>query len=221
MQLQSKVRAWVATHPSEVMLRKELKNLGSQSQVGRVIAALIRDGVLARLERGLYVKTRQGKDGEPILGARTEDVAFEILMKLGRQVRVVQEMTSNGKSTFRLESTEPSKRRRRRQAVDVTNRPIEAAEIPAPVVPESLDDLPTKQVGEYITRLARAYKVVFKRSQLDDLAEAITRAAGDDVSFDATQSLLIALAERSIVSKRQTVRLLLNYKREVESVRSV
>lgn len=47
---------------------------------------------------------------------------------------------------------------------------------------KDLDQLPTHGVREYVEQLARAHGVEYRRSGLDDFAEAVTRVAGDDVA---------------------------------------
>jgi len=65
-----------------------------------------------------------------------------------------------------------------------------------------------------IHRLADEHGVVVHRSQLDDLADAITRMSGDDVLLDDTQRLLIALSDRGLVTAQQRMDLNIRYMRE-------
>ena len=76
-------------------------------------------------------------------------------------------------------------------------------------------------VGDFVRRLAEANQIVYKRTRLDDWAEAVTQAAGDDVKLDPTEKLLVALAKKHIINGRQAMRLLNNYMEEAESVRPV
>jgi len=62
--------------------------------------------------------------------------------------------------------------------------------------------------------LAAAKRVVDQRTRLDDWAEAVTEAAGDDVCLDPTQKLLMLLTKKPMLSGRQAARLLNNYMEE-------
>jgi len=81
-------------------------------------------------------------------------------------------------------------------------------------LPEDVNDLPTRHVAEYVRRLAAAHHVTYQRSDLEDWAEAVTRAAGDDVRTDHTKGLLIRLSQRKILNDEQFIQLLVNYRRE-------
>lgn len=81
-------------------------------------------------------------------------------------------------------------------------------------LPNDVNDLPTRHVAEYVRRLAAAHHVTYQRTRLDNWAEAVTRAAGDDVRTDSTQGLLICLKQREILNAEQFIRLLLNHHRE-------
>jgi len=89
------------------------------------------------------------------------------------------------------------------------------------VMTDDIDQLPTEGVGEFIRRFALAHQVTHRRTRLDDWAEAVTRAAGDDIRLDQTEKLLIALKKLQLINGRQAARLLSNYLNESERVRSV
>ena len=88
-------------------------------------------------------------------------------------------------------------------------------------MPEDLEMLPKTGVADFIHRLAEASEVTYKRTRLDDWAEAVTQAAGDDVKLDPTENLLVALAKKNVITGSQAMRLLNNYMEEAESVRPV
>ena len=89
------------------------------------------------------------------------------------------------------------------------------------VLPSDLDALPTKDVKHYVERFARVHGVQYTRTGLDDYAETITRAAGDDVKLDTTGKLLVALKKNELINGRQLARLMTNHMREVKGVRPV
>lgn len=89
------------------------------------------------------------------------------------------------------------------------------------VMADDVDQLPTEGVGEFIRNFAQAHNVVYRRTRLDDWAEAVTRAAGDDIQLDSTEKLLVALKKLHLINGRQAARLLSNYMEELERVRPV
>ena len=89
------------------------------------------------------------------------------------------------------------------------------------VMVDDIDQLPTEGVGEFIRSFARAHDVAYCRTRLDDWAEAVTRAAGDDIQLDPTEKLLVSLKKLRLINGRQAARLLSNYMDELERVRSV
>lgn len=88
----------------------------------------------------------------------------------------------------------------------------------APKLVAGIEDLPTRNVADFVERLAEAYGIQYKRSGLDDFAEAVTRAAGDDVTIDITGKLLIALKKNYRINGLQFSQLMLNHIRETKSV---
>jgi hypothetical protein len=91
----------------------------------------------------------------------------------------------------------------------------------APRLLADVDKLPTQNVGKFVERLAQAYGIQYRRSGLDDFAEAVTRAAGDDVELDLTAKLLVALKKQNRINGRQFARLMANHIREIKRVRPV
>ena len=53
--------------------------------------------------------------------------------------------------------------------------------------------------AEEIRALASKHKIVASRTKLDDWADDVTRLAGDDVSFDEVQELVVALRRAKVV----------------------
>jgi hypothetical protein len=106
-------------------------------------------------------------------------------------------------------------------SADFTSADFAAKQFAAPEIPQDLDQLPKHGVIEFVDRLARAHGVVYERSKLDDWAEAVTRAAGDDVRLDQTEELLLVLRKLNLLTSRQASRLMVNHMREMKDVRSV
>ena len=85
-------------------------------------------------------------------------------------------------------------------------------------LPADLDTLSRKNVSEFIQPFARSRHVQFKRSGLDAWAEAVTRAAGEDIKLDETGKLLVALKKKQLINGRQMARLMTNHLREHQRV---
>jgi hypothetical protein len=76
------------------------------------------------------------------------------------------------------------------------------------------DDARGVSAREKILSLARAHGVVYQPNPLDDLGNAITRLAGDDVQLDDTELLLLALEREGYVSHQEANHLHLTYMRQ-------
>lgn len=67
----------------EVVLWSDLQDLGSSRQISRVLKACIEDGVLARIGRGIYAKTKLSQyTDEPVVRGGFEDACIEALNRL-------------------------------------------------------------------------------------------------------------------------------------------
>jgi hypothetical protein len=67
---------------------------------------------------------------------------------------------------------------------------------------------------EKILALARAHGIAYRPNALDDLGDAVTRLAGDDVRFDDTELLLLALERAGCVSTGEADRLHIAHMRQ-------
>jgi hypothetical protein len=65
-----------------------------------------------------------------------------------------------------------------------------------------------------ILALAQARGVVYRQNALDDLGNAITQLAGDDVRFDDTELLLLTLERAGCVSTGEADRLHIAHMRQ-------
>jgi hypothetical protein len=217
MKLESKLRVSLSKRADHVVLRRELAQLGSRSQLTEMIKRLIADHRMVRLAPGVYAKTLRGSKGSAELAAPLDVIADEIHRKTGRSAVVRRVDAGEGRSKFEAEldkapatpSAGPATRRRQR-------RPT------AFKLPENVAQLPVKDVATYVASLAAAHGVVFKRTRLDDFAEAVTRLAGDDERLDATGKLLATLRKKAVIDGPQLARLMSNHMREQRhAVRSV
>lgn len=83
MSMEDHVMRSIGRRHSIVILRRELAPLRSPAQLSRVLAKLVSSGVLVRVSRGVYAKTRINRfTGRPTPAATFEAIAREVFHKL-------------------------------------------------------------------------------------------------------------------------------------------
>ena len=80
-----------------------------------------------------------------------------------------------------------------------------------------LATLPTTGLRAYVMDLAKQNGVVYQKTNLDELAEVITRLSDDEVKTDDVQDTLLALLRAGVLNKGEWMQLLINYLRELKS----
>ena len=79
-----RLRRSVAARQGEVVLRRDLRTLGSASQVSRGLRQLVEDGKLVRIGMGVYAKATPSRlSGQPAPRQTLEVLAAETLDRLG------------------------------------------------------------------------------------------------------------------------------------------
>lgn len=219
MKLESKLLMSLSKRSGNVVLRRDISKLGSASHLSKAIKQLLADGRLVRLGAGLYAKAypdHEGK-GQPI--AAPAELAREAFKRLGIHVRSVREYLEAGQPALLIDTGD----QRISRKMEFPGTPVQYVSSAQylNVLPSDLDALPTKRVRHFVERFARVHCVQYTRTRLDDYAEAITRAAGDDVKLDTTGKLLVVLKKNDLINGRQLARLMTNHMREVKRVRSV
>jgi len=211
MKLKDRVRQSLAKRSDRVVLRRELAHFGSRTQLSQVLLELQNDGVLNRIGEGVYAKVSPSTS---FSSTGIHDLVLEACRKL--DIPVIR-------STVRereIVAYVPGNSRRRRH-LTINGIPIRIKSpnsVNRAELPEDVKDLPISHVAEYVSRLAAAHHVTYQRSRLEDWAEAVTRAAGDNVRTDNTDGLLIRLKQRKILNAEQFTRLLINHRRESMNV---
>ena len=82
--MRERLRRWVDQHQGEVVLRRDLRRLGSASQVSRGLRQLVDDGKLVRIGLGVYAKATPSRlSGQPAPRQTLEVLAAETLDRLG------------------------------------------------------------------------------------------------------------------------------------------
>jgi hypothetical protein len=224
MLLKNRVQISIAKRSGNVILRSDIANLGSDTQLSEVLRTLTQEGKLIKLGAGIYAKAHKVTDGEVLLVANDQQVAKELFERLGVEVDFVEVNAESGETIYFLDT---SKRRMSRNlkfnnVQVVYSRKHNGFKNYLKIdLTTELEMLPIKGVSDFVRRLAIQHGVIARRTRMDDWADAVTRLAGDDVKQDPTDDLLVALTKKNIISGRQMVRLLTNHMKEEESVRSV
>jgi predicted transcriptional regulator len=102
MKLEERMLRSVKQRAGNVILRAEVAQLGSPSQVSEALKSLQAKGVLVRIGTGVYAKTRQSSvTGATVPAGSLETLATETLKKLGVEVLVSKAAKSynSGKTT--------------------------------------------------------------------------------------------------------------------------
>lgn len=223
MKLESKLQISLSKRPGNVVLRRDLAGLGSPSHLTEAINNLIADGRLVRLGAGVYAKAHRDPQGEVRLAAEPDALAKEVFEKLGVEVRVATIGREGERSVYIMDTGD----RRISRKLDLGGATVVYSERRRQPrtghisLPEDLDRLPRQGVRRFVERLAQVHGVEYRRTGLDDFAEAVTRLSGDDVKLDHTGKLLVALRKKNVINGRQLARLATNYMTEEEGVRSV
>jgi hypothetical protein len=205
MNLVDRIRQSLAKRPGRIVLRRDLENLGSATQLSHALRTLQDRGALQRLGEGVFAKPLEDASTPP--NEAIQAVLAEVLAKLGAPViaSVIKQHEIVAYVSRRVV-------RSRRLTIAGRSVRIEGTSMRGRVkLPKDVDDLPTSNVARYIRRLADAHHVTYARSGIDDWAEGVTRAAGDNVRANEVESLLIRLKERHILTGAQLSRLISNY----------
>jgi len=202
MKLIERLRQSVAKRHGNIILRREVANLGSASRISEALLTLQQEGVLTRLGSGVYAKAEGRVDTDWVslikeaYGKFGLDVGSTSVTPKKIEVQLIGECR-----------TVPS--------LEVAGHVVRIVSYSRKLlVPENVDELPTQGVADYVLRLARTHHIKYRRSAVEQWAEAVTRAAGDDAKTDKTRGLLIRLKQRKVLNADQFIRLIVNHRRE-------
>lgn len=102
MKLELRLLKSIQQRPGNIILRSEISVLGSKTQITEALKSLINRGVLIKIGKGIYAKTRiSSLSGAVIPAASLEVLAPEILRKLGiaAQPCLTAQENQSGRST--------------------------------------------------------------------------------------------------------------------------
>lgn len=220
MNLGSKLQISLSKRSGNIVLRRDLARLASASHLSEALHDLVTDGRLFRLSSGVYAKTRPDASGEPQLPASSDVLVREVLDRLGIRFRSVDLVSEAGCDTVLIDAG-GQRLSRSFDLGDVTVRYVHSPLEPDEALSGDVDALPTESVRQFVERLARVHHIQHQRTALDDYAQAVTRAAGDEVELDSTGKLLVALKKKRVITGPQLARLMTNHMREMQGVRSI
>lgn len=128
MRLADRICRSIAQRQGLVVLRSEFSRMGSDSQVGRVLARLVAEGRLVRVSKGAFAKARINKfTGQPTPAGTLEDVAAELFRKLNVEIapgRLADDYNAGRSTQIPMSATVNTGHRRISRKVTVGGRTI-------------------------------------------------------------------------------------------------
>jgi hypothetical protein len=222
MKIIDRLKRSLSQRRDRVILRSEWAGMCSPSQLTNALNQLIKEGLLARVSSGVYTKALAGANDAPLSGTEVQALTSEAFKKLGRTIQSASTQSDQNQNVLLVDGGRHRLSRQfkwgqasveyagQKKARTLANRPIS--------LPEDLNALPLKNVSAFVQRFAMSRDVHFKRTGLDQWAEAVTRASGDDVTLDETGKLLVALKKKNLINGRQMARLMSNHLSEQRGV---
>ncbi|WP_233799803.1 DUF6088 family protein [Paraburkholderia sp. HP33-1] len=128
MKLEDRIARSIKRRKGIVILRSDVAPLGSTTQVGRVLAKLVRDGKLVRVSKGVFAKTRANRfTGKLAPAAPFEVIAAETFRKLRIEVqpgRLAREYNTGKTTQIPMDGAVSTGRRRIRRKIQVGSRVV-------------------------------------------------------------------------------------------------
>lgn len=219
MTVLGKIRNSIAHKSGHVVLRAELSKFGGPSQVSVAINTLISDGELVRIGAGVFVNAKRDADPDE----DPQAIFQEVFDKLHVSVTFLHTKRHNGQLNCVVNTgkTRFSKPLKLGNYVLVYHKDPPKRQASPVEVPADLEQLPRKNVKQFVSSVAQSHNIVSKRSRLDGWAEAVTRAAGDSIELDPFGQTLLALFKAQLINGKQMSRLMSNYMLEKKLRRQV
>lgn len=173
--------------------------------------------MLKRVGAGIYAKSHKNKKGAIVFDASPDAMVQELLRKWGENATLVETDLSTDRYIFLIDVGHSHQSRKIQLSPHViehnkTLAPPKQGSIKVPrKMPEDLDLLPRTNVDQYVKDFSKIHHVTGHSSIQEDWADAVTRAAGDDVSLDVFGRLLANLYKKKLINSHQMARLMTNY----------
>lgn len=222
MKIIDRLKRSLSQRRDRLILRSEWAGMCSPSQLTNALNQLIKEGLLIRVSSGVYAKGRAGANEAALSGVEVQALTSEAFKKLGRTIQSARTQSDQNQDVLLVDGGRHRLSRQFRwgkASVEYAGQK-KARTVPSKAIslPDDLNALPLKNVSAFVQRFAMSRDVHFKRSGLDQWAEAVTRASGDDVSLDETGKLLVALKKKHLINGRQMARLMSNHLSEHRGV---
>ncbi len=218
MKVIDRLRISIGRRSDQIILRSELVDICSPSQLTNALDQLIKEGCLMRVSSGVYAKRNTRSEGLAQSPSGVQAMAAEVFKKLGRSIKSATTLPEGKQDHVVIDGGSHRLSRKFKIGHAIIEYSSPNAKVGLISLTADLDALPRKNVSEFIQRFARSRHVHFKRSGLDAWAEAVTRAAGDEIKLDETGKLLVALKKKQLINGRQMARLMTNHLREHQRV---
>lgn len=224
MLIKEKLINAVKSTSDNVILRHELSSLGSQSQITDQLRELVESGFLMRIGVGVYGKNKEITKFKNKSNSNFYiSIINEIFKKLSININEIK-LNHHGKHEEFLVDTGKNRISRKLEinGISISYRNKSAiTKLKDINYLFSVNEIPSYNVSGFIKKIAELHGVKYKRTGLDDFAESVTRLAGDDIELDLTEKLLVELRKKEIINGPQLARLMTNYIKECENVRSI
>lgn len=168
MDIRGRVFQSIRPRRDGLLLRADVSAMGGRSQVSAALLALCREGLILRIERGVYVTPQKLQ----ILGKQA------LLDKAHQRQAALRQKVSL---------------RKRREALTLT------------------------PMARYVDALAKRLGISYTPTYGDRWAFAVTRLAGDNVSSDRTDDLLVALTRAGKLSPTDMAKMAIEHHRMLKS----
>jgi hypothetical protein len=232
MKLEDRMLKSIHRKNGNVILRSDVANLGSDSQVSEALRSLQEKKELVRIAIGVYAKAHPDpKSGSARVGADLRTLTSEALRRLCKSATLEQwkMLHDNDRHCWVAYVSKSEHRFNRKfhlgdQFVWLTT--TSTAPQPTSHCDESNslashwpnEHSKNKTTRHYILTLARKHDVSYQHTLQDRWANTITQLAGDDVIRDPVKDLLVALKRAGKVSTDEMANLLIRYLREKKNV---
>jgi hypothetical protein len=128
MRVEDRIVCSIKHRKGVVILRSEVALLGSKAQVGSVLAKLVNEGMLVRVSKGVYAKTRRNKFTGQLTPAGTfESIAAETFRKLRIEVtpgRLAREYNAGTTTQIPMDTVVSTGKRRIIRKIRVGSRAV-------------------------------------------------------------------------------------------------
>ena len=209
MKLETRMRQSINRRSGSIILRSDVAQLGSKTQISHILNLLIKKGELYRLANGIFIKTKKETNNSSQSAVNLAELIQELTTKLDLNLYDKQLPPFDGSNanitTIVIEVTDPRIDKR----LSINGKTIHFVSHKK----ASTNKTPTC-VAQLVKKLANQYGISYQDEPKDHWANTITHIAGDEVKSDPIKDLIIALKRAGKISKKQVADLMASYLKE-------